>query len=244
MACGCGQIPGVDFVDVFSPVINGVKFRVAMFKMVINKDTAKMFDVETSFLRGELKELSNMDCLKGMESKSEECVLLEKLVYDLVEASLCYTRKFRKVLEDMGFEMCPSDPCLFLRETGAYKLIILTYMDDNLCIEKMKAIDAFLEEFKSSFEVLRKGRKAWIGQPHMIKERRKTFREEVKNMKKYKTPDTPCFRDEDPLVDDDLQRRNRTGVGQVMFLIKHSRPDLMIAVRELSKVLGKATPAV
>ena len=28
-----------------------------------------------------------------------------------------------------------------------------------------------------------------------------------------------------------------------MFLIKHSRPDLMSAVRELSKVLGKATPA-
>ena len=28
-----------------------------------------------------------------------------------------------------------------------------------------------------------------------------------------------------------------------MFLIKHSRPDLMSAVRELSKVLGKVTPA-
>ena len=28
-----------------------------------------------------------------------------------------------------------------------------------------------------------------------------------------------------------------------MFLIKHSQPDLMSAIRELSKVLGKATEA-
>jgi hypothetical protein len=45
------------------------------------------------------------------------------------------------------------------------------------------------------------------------------------------------------MISDELQSRYRTGVGQIMYLIKHSRPDLMSAVRELSKVLGKATPA-
>ena len=49
--------------------------------------------------------------------------------------------------------------------------------------------------------------------------------------------------EDEEILNDDLQSRYRTGVGQIMFLIKHSRPDLMSAVRELSKVLGKATRA-
>jgi hypothetical protein len=82
----------------------------------------------------------------------------------------------------------------------------------------------------------------------MVKKIQKTFGEEVKALKEYKTPGTPGLKilkpgEDDPLISDDMQSRYRTGVGQVMYLIKHSRPDLMSAVRELSKVLGKATPA-
>jgi hypothetical protein len=77
---------------------------------------------------------------------------------------------------------------------------------------------------------------------------KKTFGEEVANLKTYETLGTPGFKIKKPdegeeLLSDELQSRYRTGVGQIMFLIKHSRPDLMSAVRELSKVLGKATEA-
>ena len=76
----------------------------------------------------------------------------------------------------------------------------------------------------------------------------KTFEEEIKGMRKYQTPGTPGFRiveptDDEPILESDMQSRYRTGVGMLMYLIKHSRPDIMNACRELTKVLGTCTIA-
>ena len=70
----------------------------------------------------------------------------------------------------------------------------------------------------------------------------------MEGLQKYATPGTPGFRVVKPkkgeaILQDDLQSRYRTGVGMCMYLIKHSRPDIMNAVCELMKVLGKATVA-
>jgi len=146
-------------------------------------------------------------------------------------------------------------------------LIILCYVDDNLVIGKQQEIDKFLEEFKKSkfkctleedlndylscdIQMDPEADTGWIGQPHMVKKIEKTFGKEVANMQNYTTSalGTPGLKllkasHESEIIEDDLQSIFRTGVGQLMFLIKHSRPDLMSAVRELSKVLGKATEA-
>ena len=38
----------------------------------------------------------------------------------------------------------------------------------------------------------------------------------------------------------DLQKRYRSGVGSLLYILKHSRPELSNAVRELSKYMDKA----
>ena len=265
VACGYSQIPGIDFTEVYSPVINDISFRIAMvMKLQLNLD-AVIFDVETAFLHGDLKEKIYMDCPDGMVTFGNECLLLKQTIYGLVQSAARYNHKFSEVLMGLGFERCPSDPCLFRRGSGGKMLIILCYVDDNLVIGKRKEIDKFLEEFKKSefkftleedlndylscdIQMDPDTMTGWIGQPHMVKKIEKTFGEEVANIQKYTTPGTPGFKlvkasEESEMIGDDLQSRFRTGVGQLMFLIKHSRPDLMSAVRELSKVLGKATEA-
>jgi hypothetical protein len=224
-----------------------------------------IFDVETAFLHGDLEELIYMECPEGMDHGMDEVLLLLKTIYGLVQASNRYGKKFAKDLMDLGFKRCSSDPCLFMRGEGATRLYILTYVDDNLVLGKKASIDSFMEEFKQteftftvedtlddylSCEVLidDETKTGWIGQPHMVKKIEKTFGEEVKGLTDYKTPGTPGLHVRKPeedkeMISDELQSRYRTGVGQIMYLIKHSRPDLMSAVRELSKVLGKATPA-
>jgi hypothetical protein len=47
----------------------------------------------------------------------------------------------------------------------------------------------------------------------------------------------------DPLLTPEQQTKYRSGVGMILYLVKHSRPDISNAVRELTKVLDKATPA-
>jgi len=61
-----------------------------------------------------------------------------------------------------------------------------------------------------------------------------------------KTPGTPCFKIVRPnndfdLIDLELQKRYRSGVGMLLYLTKYTRSDLCNVVRELSKCVDGAT---
>jgi hypothetical protein len=260
VACGYSQIAGVDFTEVFSPVANDVTFRVLLLYMIINKLSALIFDVETAFLNGVLEETIYMDCPEGMPHDKDECLLLEKTIYGLVQSARMYYLKYKEILSKMGFKACPSDPCLFMRENQDGVCFILCYVDDNLTVGTPKAIKAVVEEIKqyglsvtvenelsdylSCEIVLSKDRsKAWLGQPHMIKKIKKTFGDAVKGLPVYKTPGTPgqgliLEKNEEDKVSKEKQSLYRTGVGMLLYLIKHSRPELSNPVRELSKCLS------
>jgi hypothetical protein len=57
------------------------------------------------------------------------------------------------------------------------------------------------------------------------------FEEKIEKLKKYGTPTTasshfmPCIKDQDGLSDEE-QQEFRSGVGSLLYLLKHSRPDL------------------
>ena len=86
-------------------------------------------------------------------------------------------------------------------------------------------------------------RKAWVGQPHMVKKLRNKFGDMVKGMQKYKTPGSPgkglmLERDPEFIIDPDHHALYRTGVGMLLYLIKYSQPEICNAVWELSKCLS------
>ena len=56
VACGYSQIPGVDFSESYSPVANDITIRLLLVAMILFGLSAKIVDVETAFLYGELKE--------------------------------------------------------------------------------------------------------------------------------------------------------------------------------------------
>jgi hypothetical protein len=49
---------------------------------------------------------------------------------------------------------------------------------------------------------------------------------------------------EDPKVSPEFQSIYRSVVGLLMYLTKHSRPDIANAVRELLKCMDGATPSI
>ena len=70
--------------------------------------------------------------------------------------------------------------------------------------------------------------------------------EEVIEMRTYHTPGivnqgVRIPEENDIRLDDTLQKRYRSGVGTLLYLVKHSRPDIANSVRELSKVIRSAT---
>jgi hypothetical protein len=265
VACGYSQVPGVDFEQVYSAVANDVTFRLVIIVMIVLKLDAMIFDVETAFLYGKLDKKIYMDCPAGMDHDADECLILDRTLYGLVQSSRVYYQTYSKVIESFGFKKCPADPCLFMRKDEDGLCIILCYVDDNLVVGHRRSIDKLMRQLDDSFLSYTKEEnlvdylsceiqlnddrtQAWLGQPHMVKKIVKTFGDEVKGLPVYTTPGTPSFgilkpQEGEEIQDQDIQHRYRSGVGMLMYLIKHSRPDIANAVRELTKVLGKATPA-
>jgi hypothetical protein len=127
-------------------------------------------------------------------------------------------------------------------------------IEDN--ITKIKAsgfnvqVEDTLEDCLSCNIIFNKDKtRAWLGQPHLIKNLDAKFGDFVKNMQRYKTPGTPEVgvtrpsADVQVTVDAKDQELYRSGVGMLLYLIKHSRPDIVNVVCELSKVMDAATPA-
>jgi hypothetical protein len=89
-------------------------------------------------------------------------------------------------------------------------------------------------------------KKAWLGQPHLTSKLEEKNGNEVKKFQKYKTPGTPSTHQVRELnkflcLSAEKQTNFRSGVGMLLYLVKHSRPDIANCVRELSKVLDGAT---
>ena len=267
VACGYSQIPGVDFQEVYSPVINDVTVRILLVMKLVWKLQWTLVDVETAFLHGVLKdeEAVFMDCPAGMVHQQDECLKLEKTIYGLVQSARAYYNKFREVMSKIGFQRSEVDPCLFYKQGEHGVVYVGIWVDDCLFVGHQKAIDDAIGHLKKSFNLKidpnvkdylscefildKHGKKAWIGQPHLIKKIEKTFEGKLPD-KTFKTPGTPHFplqkgteEDGDALLSPEEQTLYRSGTGMLMYLNKYTRPDISNAVRELTKGMQKANKA-
>ena len=92
VALGYSQIPGVDYMDNFSPVVADSSFRVIFLMIQKLGMEAWLLDVETDFLNGDLEAEICMHIPKGYakvkgERQTEEMAFsLNKSIYVLVQA--------------------------------------------------------------------------------------------------------------------------------------------------------------
>ena len=83
-------------------------------------------------------------------------------------------------------------------------------------------------------------KRAWSIQLHLIESLEKNFDNQVKKLQSHKTPGMPkCFIVR-PMIDSEKisaedQNEYQPRVGMLLFLVKHSRPDIANATRNLSK---------
>jgi hypothetical protein len=87
VACGYSQIPGTDFSDYYSPVVNDVVFRIVIIIQLMQNLPSMIKDVETAFLHGDVKEDIYMTSPKGTNLPTTQCVKLNKALYGLVQAA-------------------------------------------------------------------------------------------------------------------------------------------------------------
>ena len=169
-------------------------------------------------------------------------------------------KKFESFLKSIGFENCKAEPCLFKKVDKDGTVYFCLYVDDALMIGDRAAIDKAKGQIKQEFVIKELGElEEYIGcevtktdagydlsQKDIIKKLEVNFGSDVKSMMKYNSPMTGRVvrpDEEAPKLPDGKQSRYRSGVGMLLYLVKHSRPDLSNSVRELAKVMDGATEA-
>ena len=152
------------------------------------------------------------------------------------------------------------DPCLFQCKDDRQLSILNMYIDDLLIIGKPETNESTIDDLKQYFEIKKpttlddylsvqaikseEQKRAWLGQPTIIDELKKKFGKEVE--KQSLTPGTPGFigakqNEEGAQINEDQQQEYQSGAGTLLYLTKHSRPDIANAVRELSKSMDGAS---
>ncbi len=268
VALGYSQIPGVDYTDNFAPVINDVTLRVLLVMCLVLGYSTQVIDVETAFLHGILEEEIYMKPPSGYtectgEDVAGKCLLLGKSLYGLVQAARQWWKDIIAFLvEELNFTCSPVDPCLLYRTTDSGTVYLCLYVDDFLLVGDNDAITEVIQEIKAAYTVKElgpveeyvgctikfMGERALITQPDLIKKLKKNFGDIINGLTSYKTPGPPGEgvvrpSGSDDLITDDEQKIFRSGVGSLLYLMKHSRPDISNAIRELSKVMDGAAPA-
>jgi hypothetical protein len=137
---------------------------------VVSKDTLRLFlsicaqrnltiyqaDVKAAFLQAPLKEEIYMKAppgYRGAKDGHEVIWKLKSAVYGLKQASACFWTAVHQHLVKIGFHSLTGDPCLFQKNLGGgKKMLVCCYVDDiTYAVENKEIGDAFLDDMRKRF---------------------------------------------------------------------------------------------
>jgi hypothetical protein len=186
------------------------------------------------------------------------CKLL-KALYGLKQAPRLWQKKLRSALEELGFQPCTSDQCVYFnRKTG---ILIVTYVDDMLIIGKDKGkIKTLKRDLATKFEIEDIGPANYFVGVRITRDReRKTISlcqdaYVAKILERFQMED--CHLVDTPMTarankfmipydkqasKDDIELYGSM-IGSEMYLVVQTRPDIAYAVSVLSRFLSNLSP--
>ncbi|CAA7020234.1 unnamed protein product [Microthlaspi erraticum] len=155
VAKGFAQIEGVDYNEVFAPLIKHVSIRI-LLSAVVNQDMElEKMDDKTAFLHGVLQEKIYMEQPEGYVIKGQEdkVCLLSKSLYGLKQLPREWNYRFHTFIVKKNYKRSEYDPCVYLKGSNIDNMVyLLLYMDDMLIASKSKAeVGKLMELLKSEF---------------------------------------------------------------------------------------------
>ena len=133
-ACGYSQIHGLDYHDVYSPVIRAEAVKLLLAIAASQDMEVHQMDVVGAFLNGDQEETIYMQQPPGYINPDfpDWVCQLHRNLYGLKQAPRVWHKVIKAFLIDQGFTACPVDPCLFMKNTAGKPIIIGLYVDDLL----------------------------------------------------------------------------------------------------------------
>ena len=255
VAKGFTQREGVDFNEIFSPVVKQASIRAIMSKAAYEDLEIEQLDVKTAFLHGTLDETIYMRMPEGFEEDGDKVCLLQKSLYGLRQAPRQWNHKFDEFMMKNRFTKSAYDPCVYFNDS----LFLLLYVDDILIVGKCKSeIDEMKEVLKSEFEMTDLGEaKKILGieikrkRPDMLMLSQEEYLRKVLkrfNMDKSKPVMTPLAahfkltKEQSPKPEHEREMMDSipyaSGVGSLMYAMVCTRPDIAYAMSIVSRFIA------
>lgn len=259
VARGFSQMPGLDFDEVFSPVVKLTSIRVLCALAVRLGLHFHHLDVDTAFLNGELEEELYMRLPNGISEHSGKIVRLRRSIYGLKQASRVWNKLLDAELEKLGFRRIHADYCIYVLQRGKSICFIAVYVDDiGILCDDLKFMQEIKHRIGQRFKIKDLGvisqllgiaidydqekRVLRLSQTRYIEESLKRFhcddgitrRTPLSSGVKLSKADSPSTDAEKEAMADRLTLYQAL-IGTLMYAMLASRPDIAFAVGILSR---------
>ncbi|GJV59270.1 transposable element [Tanacetum coccineum] len=149
VAKGYSQKEGIDYNEIFSPVVRHTSIRVLL--SLVEHHELEQLDVKTAFLHGDLVEEIYMSQPEGfvVQGKEDYVCKLRKSLYGLKQSPRQWYKRFDSFMVKHGFSRSAYDCCVYHKRAPSGSLIyLLLYFDDMLVaakdMEKVKKLKILL----------------------------------------------------------------------------------------------------
>nr|GEX07819.1 retrovirus-related Pol polyprotein from transposon TNT 1-94 [Tanacetum cinerariifolium] len=115
---GFDQREGIDFNEVFSPVVRHTSIRVLLSIVALQDLKLEQLDVKTTFLHGHLEEEIYVEQPEGFKvpEKEDHVCRLKKSLYGLKQSPRQWYKRFDSFMIGHGYDRCSYDECVYLRK--------------------------------------------------------------------------------------------------------------------------------
>ncbi|KAG8478903.1 hypothetical protein CXB51_028748 [Gossypium anomalum] len=219
VAKGYSQVPGVDFTDVFSPVVKHSSIRALLGIVAMHDLELEQLDVKTAFLHGELEEDIYMQQPEGftVSEKEDYVCLLKKSLYGLKQSPRQWYKRFDSFMTSHDFKRSSFDSCVYFKKNNDGSFVyLLLYVDDMLIAAKDKGeIRKVKAQLSEEFEMKDLGPAKKILGMEILRDRKTNDEIEYMSHVPYSS-----------------------AVGSLMYAMVCSRPDLSYAVSAVSRYMA------
>ncbi|CAM8970182.1 unnamed protein product [Rhodiola kirilowii] len=263
-AKGFTQREGIEFAEIFSPVVKHSAIRVVL-SMVAEFDLElEQLDVKTAFLHGKLDEEIYMTQPDGFTvgNTEEKVCLLKKSLYGLKQSPRLWYRRFDEFMISQGYLRSAYDWCIYINKAkkAEDRVYLLLYVDDMLVASKNKRnIRQLKNQLNSTFEMKVLGSAQKILGMQIFRDRAKgtlflsqqDYLEKVltkfgmSNVKSVLTPMAQHFKLHrllGPQTDEEKRQMEdvpySSAVGSLKYAMVCTKPDLAHAVSMVSRFMA------
>ena len=253
VAKGFSQVEGVDYDEIFSPVVRFETVRMMLATAALENWYISVLDVKTAFLYGQLDKEIYMEQPDGFKLKGQECKVLRlrRAIYGLKQAALAWWKELDQSIQKLGFKRLYADAGLFVcRHMDGTLLVMITYVDDILFIGPNKSFIAskkamFMELWKCRdlgdckkflrMHIERRDGNIYLDQTIYLQKVLQQF-----GMTNARYAATPLPAGYKPLestepADSNLCSKFQSVIGSLLYIMLGTRPDIAYAVTKMSQ---------